>query len=106
MMSERKEKFTPGPWHVRMYKHHTNRKSFVVRRTHQVVNQSELRVICSVASGCNADGNLDLIAAAPEMYEIIAKLEQMAFNGSIAVEDIQDILFQAVHVARKARGEE
>lgn len=73
-MEERLEHFTPGPWHIRMYNHHTNRKSFIVRRTHKVVNQSELRVICTVASGCNADGNLDLIAVAPEMYAELADL--------------------------------
>lgn len=109
-MSERKEKFMPGPWYIKPREAYVTCLGIAYSRT-TILDKpdgqySPRHVIAQIARGNGREeANAALIAAAPEMYEIIAKMEQMAFNGSLAVEDIQDILFQAIHVARKARGE-
>lgn len=64
-------KFKPGPWKIRLYRHHMNSRSYTIRRTHDIVDSSGLIVICKVKTGRYAQGNLDLIKAAPDMYEAL-----------------------------------
>ena len=94
-------KFTPGPWKIKPYKHYMNRKSYVVRNTHTITTESGLREICKVLTGLKADGNLHLIAAAPEMYEMLEEIlarELIAPEKTQTLNDIKELL-------KKARGE-
>jgi hypothetical protein len=94
-------KFTPGPWKVRLYNHYIGR-NYTTRRTHKVENKSGLQVVCTVTSGVYAQGNLDLIAAAPDMYAELERIEDVLEDsedcGEISLDRIKSIL-------RKARGE-
>lgn len=102
-----KPKFTPGPWKVRQYNHYIG-KNYTTRRTHKVENKSGLQVVCTVTSGVYAQGNLDLIAAAPEMYDFINYF--LTVSGQSVLRflpyDIAKKIFdEADRITRKARGE-
>jgi len=44
-------KFKPGPWKIRLYRHHMNSRCCTIRRTHDIVDSSGLIVICKVKTG-------------------------------------------------------
>lgn len=106
-----KPKFTPGPWEV-VLDFPPHERLYV--RTHRKKKDEFFdfeKCICGcgfpngVCDGGNRKANAYLISAAPEMYEIIAELEEMAFSGCASVEDVQNLIQRAIFIAKKARGE-
>ena len=95
-MNESKPKFTPGPWKVT--------EDGLVDKI-EVGGDYDLIIDIVHKDGKRNDADSNLIAAAPEMYSIVAKLEEMAFSGCALVEDVQNLIQHAMLVARKARGE-
>ncbi|MBQ7178478.1 MAG: hypothetical protein IJS08_13770 [Victivallales bacterium] len=112
-MSERKEKFTPGPWSVRdkicifRFLSVTSDKSpFVIAK----IMQPDMQRILEDATKEKANwqqlsANAALIAAAPEMYELLdrikGRLEFCKLENSIDAETEHEI----DRLLRKARGE-
>lgn len=88
-MAERKEKFKPGPWKYDP-------------RTNEILNDNRYPIAEYVLELEN--GNL--IAAAPEMYAIVSKLEKWHIADDAKEEDVEMLLRKAAKVAKKARGEE
>lgn len=93
----RKEKFTPGPWYV------SDRDKNVVHSSNKRIADCEE---IEVGFGGNGEENAALIAAAPEMYEVI--------QGFLNLPTKCDAVFlqryfrwtkQAEDVLKKARGE-
>jgi len=102
-------RFTPGPWRVRLYEHHIGR-NYSIKRTHKVENKSGLQVVCTVTSGVYAQGNLALIAAAPEMYaeleDLLNALENLPqFASGVDFPVVFDKKIELRKLLRKARGE-
>lgn len=91
MKTERKEKFTPGPWEYDKY-------SLYVDSVPRVVEEYS-EEICEV-SGCRKqdEANGYLIAAAPEMYEMLKQLHGALASVPVLQSEIDKIL-------KKARGE-
>lgn len=94
------EKFTPGPWRVHLDKRKGTACAIIEDRTGDCVARTVYRFHRGER---NANGNL--ISVAPDMYNIVAKLEEMAFSGCASVEDVQNLIQRAMFVAKKARGE-
>ena len=82
-------KFTKGQWR------HTNSAS----GRHQISGESG-KQICAMWNCKERDANAALIAAAPEMYEMLEKLSMQltCINAHKAVDEIERLL-------KKARGE-
>lgn len=89
-------KFTPGPWHVKNLD-----KPYVMQE-----NGIALAQIwdCSVISREQADANANLIAAAPEMYELLSEILEFEPRG-INLNFFDRINPKIDAVLRKARGE-
>lgn len=96
-MSERKERFTPGPWKTLHATHVLSSDNGYVARAYD----SPLGPIAN-------RHNATLIAASPDMYEFIKSLT--SFGGQIALatlgEDGMKIYNEAMRVLAKARGED
>ena len=92
---ERKEKFTPGPW-----KAHTTQHADLVMTDWSDCEDQEN--ICDL-SHSNGGNDVYLIAAAPEMYELLDCIRKsVALDAGImgsCIERIKPLL-------KKARGEE
>lgn len=115
---ERKEKFTPGPWHILVPK-----PRYGNLECHSIVDGGgeyvAKTVVVSVLRGISAvkreerKANEHLIAAAPEMYDTLAGCESsldIVLKDEIIPEYIkeivQDIILTISHTLKKARGEE
>ena len=100
---ERKKKFTPGPWHILVPKpRYGNRKCHSIvdgggGYVAKTVAVSVLRGI-SVVKREERKANEHLIAAAPEMYELLEQLYGVLVNVPVLQVEIEKVL-------KKARGE-
>lgn len=97
------EKFTKGPWSVKSEIHDG------VKYVIEVASDSQNALVCQCfgtttplvdwyASVCSVDANAALIAAAPEMYEMLKDLAANYINSDCKISDIENLL-------AKARGE-
>lgn len=108
-MSERKERFTPGPWSVRdkicifRFLSVTSDKSpFVIAKVMEPNMQRILEdTTKEKANWQQLSANASLMAAAPDMYELLERLSHALFaeNADEWSEEINFLL-------AKARGEE
>jgi hypothetical protein len=89
--NEMNEKFTPAPW-------------FVWRGT--TVNDGSGIAIAEMCIGDKCEANAALIAAAPEMYEMLKRVAELVnTDGMSAIQWIMDNASDASDLLAKARGE-
>ena len=96
IMSE--DKFTPGPWRIEDFRDFTS-------------IMAGYREICYIDDDLNRYENARLIAAAPDMYALLGRLEDYFQNRHIygyGVEErvSEDLLSKTKEVMKKVRGEE
>lgn len=94
-MSEQKKRFTPGEW----FRTSTGFVKSCISDPAQTV--AIVPGVCSEAKMIGlteAQANANLIAAAPEMYELLEKLQKGHTYGNATWQNIERVL-------RKARGE-
>lgn len=104
-----KPKFTPGQW---MLTTESNKVGYQIRANiNGCFNQLAHVYLVDGVGEKRADqsrANAQLIAAAPEMYEALAKLEQLDF-GHVGLQASMSVLKEAITLSRlalqKARGE-
>jgi hypothetical protein len=85
-------KFTKGPWHI-----HPHIVNGIIQRN--FIEDSEYRIICEYWLGAK---NAALIAAAPEMYDLLLDIMtdyQCMPNPAVMADKIEAVL-------KKARGEQ
>lgn len=113
-MTKRNEKFTPGPWHILVPK-----PRYGNRECHSIVDGGgeyvAKTVAVSVLRGISAvkreerKANEHLIAAAPEMYELLndvkGELLRMDGGGFYGGKIRRHIVDKIEAVLKKARGE-
>lgn len=102
-MDERMEKFTPGPWHILVPK-----PRYGNRECHSIIDGGgeyvAKTVAVSVLRGISAvkreerKANEHLIAAAPDMYELLKQLHGALAKVPVLQAEIDNVL-------KKARGE-
>ena len=102
-MTERKEKFTPGPWVL-------DRDTLFVESVAEDKEGASFEPVCEVWGSINEPnfGDGYLIAAAPEMYatldELTSDVRHLRQSGSTG--QLKVILDKIEKVLKKARGEE
>lgn len=83
-----KTEFTPGPWHINEYAHHTvigtETKNVAKIISADIDNPGEIRA------------NARLIATAPEMYEVLDKM--IYYPGGVSTNEILRVLKKAREV--------
>lgn len=101
-MSERKDKFTPGPWYV-----YDTRERAEQAYDYYITAGQYLVAAVSPNSLDIQEANASLIAASPEMYEFIKSLT--SFGGQVLLatlgEDGLKIYDEALRILAKAKGE-
>lgn len=119
MMEDRKEKFTPGPWHIKCGSY-----CRIVDANEKPIAKTEYQSIQSYSPygqrrGIIDDGNKErmanasLIAAAPEMYaelqDLLDAMEAGLFQQAAPGVDYPAVMekkFELRKLLKKARGEE
>ena len=110
-MTETKPKFTPGPWRICNDGGTVNYRELVIRDRPPInsIKQLPADICCCTGclnNACEREANAALIAAAPEMYELLdrirGRLESCKLEQSIDVETEREIR----QLLAKARGEE
>lgn len=96
-MTERKEKFTPGPWHIRK-----PRKGH--RICHSVLDKNGDGIAITVCRRHNGErvANDHLIEAGPDMYYALKCIFESSFCINMSSSNIE----RAISALKKARGEE
>ncbi|MBS1003186.1 hypothetical protein JK183_04740 [Acetobacter thailandicus] len=98
-MSDRKEKFTPGPW----------RPGFKNIGYVQAENGALIAKCQRLTSLCNLQANAQLTAAAPELYEALDMAVKDLITAANMLPDIDLALLETARrahsVLAKARGE-
>lgn len=97
-MDERKEKFTPGPWKA----HTTQHADWVMT---DWIDCEEQENICDL-SHSNGGNDVYLIAAAPDMYELLKEISGVfAANCCIPCHKCHELHGRIDGLLEKARGE-
>ena len=87
-------KFTPGPWHLEHTKHNFEDSGICIESTHGPVGSVRLSIYA----------NARLIAAAPEMYELLETIVA-DHNAMLANEATTDVLTLARRIKAAIDGE-
>jgi hypothetical protein len=93
-----KEQFTPGPW--RKVTYIENELLFVIL-SGSVTMRS---YVCIIDKSCSANGkaNANLIAAAPDMYEVLVKIDKYLDSFGAPVGDNNNVRIQIKAALNKA----
>ena len=111
-------KFTPGPWHIN-FNDYTKPYIAILNEDNVVIAQipdgEVIRGDTTILGIENIEANVDLIAAAPDMYEALEQMEPLInnstgivgyyMNGNIAKWNDFDVTRIIGNALRKARGE-
>ena len=102
-MSERKEKFTPGPWEA----HGTSQQDFVTTAWEAKGGPDSPPTPENICKCGNDNGfyNAALIAAAPEMYEVLERAYTALWSDGYMYNKSQKLRADISTVLAKARGE-
>ena len=96
-------KFTKGPWTSSLLDYHSDDPTVIA------ISGSDNKGVCEILDGSVKDADLALILAAPDLYEVLADMDD-AFNDHLPESRLGMLLtwvaFEKARVAlRKARGE-
>ena len=103
---ETKERFLPGPWSVEL----RNGKQMYVRKLRGEHGEWLDRLVCQKTRsvkrhGAVDDANFALIAAAPDMYDLLARILSEITRDELPVRDRARTYLAIEAVLAKARGE-